>query len=85
MDKRSYQHKSTDEKVNMILELLQGSELDMKDDGLIGDVRNTKARLSKMEQWKDKTIAWAIGASFGAGAFISILIAIIVNYVTNKK
>lgn len=82
MDKRSYQNLSTDEKVNMILELLQGSTLDAKDEGMIGDVRNVKTRVFKLEQWKNRTIAWVVGASFGAGASISILIAIIVNYIT---
>jgi hypothetical protein len=64
-------------KVDAILRILQGEPMDSKDEGLMGEVRQLKSRLFKIEGWKERTVAWAIGVSFGGGALTAFIIAII--------
>jgi hypothetical protein len=64
-------------KVDAILRILQGEPIDPTDDGLMGEVKKMKARLFKIENWKDKTVAWAIGVSFGGGALTAFVAAVI--------
>lgn len=65
---------SDSEKISLILELLQGSPLDKKDEGLIGDVRWTKATVISLMKWKDKTMAWIAGGSFIGGGLLFFII-----------
>lgn len=61
-------------KVDKIIDILSGNEFDKNDNGVVGDVRQLKARVTKLERWKDRVIYALIGASFGAGWTISDLI-----------
>jgi chromosome segregation ATPase len=61
-------------KVDKILEALSGNDLDKSDQGTIGDVRELKRRVAKLERWKDRVIYALIGVSFGAGWTISDLL-----------
>lgn len=58
-------------KVDKIIDILSGNELDKNDSGVVGDVRQLKARVTKLERWKDRVVYVLIGASFGAGWTIS--------------
>ena len=71
-------HLTTEEKVDAIYRLLKGDqELDPQDEGLVGSVRNIKKRLFDLENWKNKTVAWALGVSFGGGALIAFVITVV--------
>jgi ElaB/YqjD/DUF883 family membrane-anchored ribosome-binding protein len=61
-------------KVDKILDVVSGNALDKNDQGIMGDVRNLKARVAKLERWKDRVIYALIGVSFGAGWTISDLL-----------
>jgi hypothetical protein len=54
-------------KVDKIIDILSGNDLDRNDSGLVGDVRQLKIRVAKLERWKDRVIYILIGASFVAG------------------
>lgn len=67
-----------EKKVDKILLLLSGDhEIDRQDEGLVGDVRNLKLRVYRLERWKDRVIYFLIGISFAAGWGISDLL----NYI----
>lgn len=68
-----------EEKVDAILRILQGEKYDPTDKGLIGKVNHMEDRLGKLIDWKNKTVAWAIGVSFGGGALVAFIIAIILE------
>lgn len=55
------------QKVDKIIDILSGNEYDKNDSGLVGDVRQLKIRVAKLERWKDRVIYILIGASFVAG------------------
>lgn len=61
-------------KVDKIINILSGNEYDKNDTGIVGDVRQLKARVYKLERWKDRVVYFLIGASFAAGWTISDLI-----------
>jgi hypothetical protein len=61
-------------KVDKIINILSGNEYDKNDTGIVGDVRQLKARVAKLERWKDRVIYFLIGASFAAGWTISDLL-----------
>lgn len=61
-------------KVDKIIGMLSGNDLDRNDNGLVGDVRQLKLRVAKLERWKDRVIYFLIGASFAAGWTISDLL-----------
>ncbi len=69
-------------KLDLIITLLQGNRLDKKDNGLIGRVADLETETEIIKTWRDKTIAWAIGFSFGGGALVSVLITLLL---THKK
>lgn len=54
-------------KVDKIIDILSGNEYDKNDNGVVGDVRQLKIRVAKLERWKDRVIYILIGASFVAG------------------
>lgn len=62
-------------KVDKIIDMLSGSEFDKNDNGLVGDVRQLKVRVAKLERWKDRVIYFLIGASFFAGWTIPDLLS----------
>lgn len=74
-----------DRKLTTILELLTGREIDEQDEGLIGDFRKIKQTVYKLVTWKEKTVSWAMGLSFGGGAAVAVIIALIVNAIKNSK
>jgi hypothetical protein len=61
-------------KVDKIINILSGNEFDKNDNGMVGDVRQLKARVAKLERWKDRVIYFLVGASFAAGWTISDLL-----------
>lgn len=71
--------RSLDGKVNLMLDLMQGDPFDKDDNGIIGELRQIKRRVYDLENWKNKTVAWALGVSFGGGALVAFIIAIILN------
>lgn len=54
-------------KVDKIIDILSGNDLDRNDNGVVGDVRQLKMRVAKLERWRDRVIYFLIGASFFAG------------------
>lgn len=72
-------NKSMEEMVKEIYVLLKGQEIDKNDRGMIGDVADLTKKVNAFEKWKDKTVAWALGFSFGSGALISGIIAFLIN------
>lgn len=61
-------------KVDKIIDILSGNEYDRNDNGIVGDVRQLKMRVAKLERWKDRVVYALIGASFGAGWTLSDLL-----------
>lgn len=74
-----------EEKVNLMIDILQGNPLDDTDDGLLGDFKYLKKEFYKLKAWRDKTVAWALGVSFGGGALITFLITILIKSLTHTK
>jgi hypothetical protein len=80
-----YDHKpsekglTSDQKLDLVIQILQGNPLDKDDRGLIGDFNVLKAKFYELKNWKDKTVAWAIGVAFGGGALITVLITLLIN------
>lgn len=74
-----YNLQGVGQKVDQILTLLQGQDIDEQDEGMIGDVRKLKIRITQLERWKEKTMAWALGVAFGGGSLITWVIATILN------
>lgn len=60
-------------KVDRILLLLQGNELDENDNGLIGRIVEMDARLRKLESLKNKLIYIIMGMAFAGGYGITEL------------
>lgn len=56
-----------DRKLDSVLLLLRGNELDKQDSGLVGTVNDIDERVIRLEKWKDRLIAIAIGMSVPAG------------------
>lgn len=54
-------------KVDKIIDILSGNDLDKNDNGVVGDVRQLKMRVARLERWKDRAVYLLIGASFVAG------------------
>lgn len=73
---------SSDKKLDLIISLLKGNELNKDDPGLIGRVRDHGLRINKMEKRWDKTIAWIIGFSFGGGVAVTELLK---QFLSTKK
>lgn len=65
---------SIDNKVTSILQILQGNSLDPKDHGMIGEVRETKERVTKLENAKRFVIGWATGFGVAAGVLITLIL-----------
>jgi hypothetical protein len=61
-------------KMDRVINILSGNELDKNDNGLVGDVRQLKLRVAKLERWKERVIYFLIGASFAAGWTVQDLI-----------
>jgi hypothetical protein len=71
---------STEQKVDAIYRLLKGdTDIDPKDEGLVGKVRKIRDRLYTIERWKTSTVSWAIGVSFGGGALVAFVLAVILR------
>ena len=71
--------KTLDQKVDAILRILQGEPFDKNDNGLMGTVQTLKNQVYKLIDWKNRTVAWAIGVSFGGGALIAFIITTILD------
>lgn len=71
--------KTMEEKVDAILRILQGEPYDKNDKGLLGTVRWLKTEITDIKRWKDKTIAWVVGFSFGGGALMTFILDKILN------
>lgn len=69
------QERSLSHRVDKIIALLQGNELDDEDTGLIGTINDMMARLIKLEKLKDRISYIVIGMSLPAGYGITKLIA----------
>jgi hypothetical protein len=69
---------TTDQKVDKILELLVGNDLDQTDKGLVGQLRDTRERVFKLIAWKERSVSWLIGVSFGGGISITLIVTVIV-------
>lgn len=69
-----------EEKLDAILRILQGEPMDPKDEGMIGEVRFLKAELYKLKDWKSRTMAWALGVSFGGGALLAFISTIVFKH-----
>lgn len=65
---------SLERNVDLILIKLSGNEVDEGDTGLVGDVRDLKQRMFRLERWRDRVIYFFIGISFAAGWGVSDLI-----------
>jgi hypothetical protein len=63
-----------EEDLKLTLMLLKGNELNKEDTGLIGTVVDLKARVIKLEKFRDRAIYLIVGFSFGAGWAISDII-----------
>lgn len=70
---------TTEEKVDAIFRLLTGEPTDPKDEGIIGELRTLKTKLYELINWKNRTVAWAIGVSFGGGMLITFIIVILTS------
>lgn len=57
-----------------VLHLLKGNPLNEKDNGIVGTVIESKAKIEKLEKFKDKVIYVLIGASLTAGYALSDII-----------
>lgn len=53
-------------KVDNILQLLRGNDLDKHDSGMVGVVNEIDQRVERLEKWKDRLIAGIIGMSIPA-------------------
>ncbi|MCO5238881.1 MAG: hypothetical protein M9904_02390 [Chitinophagaceae bacterium] len=53
-------------KLDNVLQLLRGNDLDKQDTGLVGVVNDIDARVIRLEKWKDRLIAGIIGMSVPA-------------------
>ncbi len=69
------EERSIGHKVDKIIGLLQGNELDPNDDGLVGAINDLSKRLVKLEKLKDKIFYVVVGMSLPAGYGITKLIA----------
>lgn len=76
---------NNDEKLDLIISLLQGNKLDPKDFGLIGEVRRNTQDIKTINAWRNWIIAWAVGFSVGAGALISYAITKVQNAVISNQ
>jgi len=56
-----------DNKLNSILQLLKGHELDKDDKGLVGQTYDHEHRIEKLEKLKDRVVNIIIGLSVPAG------------------
>lgn len=65
----------TNYKVEKVLNVLQGNDLDDEDAGLIGDYRVLKSRIDKLEKRIDRYVYIIIGFAFGTGYAISDIIS----------
>lgn len=54
-------------KLDKVLLLLGGNELDKEDNGLVGDVKDLIRRIAKLEKLKVKLTGLLIGMAFPAG------------------
>lgn len=68
-----------EQNLTRILSLLAGNSLDRNDSGVVGQMAQLKARVEKLEKWKDKAVYTIIGLAFGAGWGISDLLSKIFN------
>jgi hypothetical protein len=55
------------EKLDQVITLLSGSDLDKNDEGLIGKVRVLSIRVKKLERFKDRGLYLIIGAAITGG------------------
>lgn len=62
-----------EEDVKLILMILKGNELDKSDGGIIGGYREMKARIDKLEKFRDKIVYVIAGVSATASTLITIL------------
>ena len=56
-----------DRKLDSVLVLLRGNELDKQDTGLVGTMNDIDDRVKRLERWKDRIIVIAISLSVPAG------------------
>lgn len=79
------EQRQTNATLKDILLLLKGNPINQDDKGLTGAVTWLKVRVFKLERWKDRTVAWVVGCSFGAGAGMSGLIYTVINHFKTSK
>lgn len=65
----------TNIKVEKVLQVLSGNDLDERDNGLIGEYRVLKDRISKIEKRIDRYFYIITGFSLGAGYAISDILS----------
>lgn len=68
---------SDTDKLDKILTLLRGNELDKNDNGIVGKINDMDTRLYKLEMTKNRLFWILIGMSFPTGIGIGKLIDII--------
>lgn len=56
-----------EKKLDSVLLLLRGNELDKEDNGLVGDVKDLIKRIAKLEKLKMKLTYLIVGLAFPAG------------------
>jgi hypothetical protein len=74
-----YRPASDREKLDLILDLLQGNPIDEEDHGLVGEVRTLRTETDELKRFKDRTIYWIAGFVFLGGPVFAYLITIIIK------
>lgn len=68
-----------EEKVDAILRILTGEPLNKEDQGILGEVKNLKDSVTKLRNWKERTVAWGLGVGIGGGALGNLLLYLILK------
>jgi hypothetical protein len=80
MDEQKFEQAvgAIEDKVDNILAILRGNELDKDDKGMIGNVDALGKRVTKLEKWNDRTIWIMVGmaapASWGTLEILHIVV-----------
>jgi hypothetical protein len=82
MEKHHNKELSLEQKVDAILRILTGDQMDRDDKGLIGTVKALKADVNSLHSWRERTIAWGLGLGMGGGALVSTILFFLFKHKT---
>lgn len=82
METPRYNIQDIGERVDQILSILQGNDLDEQDYGMIGDVRRLKMEIYELKQWrkvKEKTYYIWISVAAGLSSFVTWVLSMLLS------